>query len=257
MNSLLDLRHSVETPEQIEITVQLAGPYPRLRAWIIDAFLRYVALMILGIILGTLGETGSGVFLILLFLINWFYPVYFEVMHQGQSPGKKTAGLRVVREDLRPLTLGTSTLRNLLRTFDMLPVGYLLGLVCMATGQRFQRWGDIVAGTLVIHVPKPLPKPKINVEPIPPPQSLQANEHDALIQFAVRGPKIHPKRQAELAGFLKDLLPQKSDPIEETLGWTAWLLGARSSVGTQDLKPKTGGESPLSNPIPVHQKWEL
>ena len=88
---------------------------------------------------------------------------------RGQTPGKKVLGISVINDDLSPVTLGTSMVRNLLRTVDFLPLFYLAGLVCMLSNQRFQRLGDLAAGTLVISVAESSKSAAVkNIEPLAP-----------------------------------------------------------------------------------------
>jgi hypothetical protein len=66
----------------------------------------------------------------------------------GQTPGKYMVGLRVLSDTGEPINGMQATLRNLLRAADLfLP---LAGLVVMSLNKKFQRLGDIVAGTIVV-----------------------------------------------------------------------------------------------------------
>lgn len=78
------------------------------------------------------------------------YFVLCELLMDGQSPGKRLGGLRVVRLDGTPIQLLDSALRNMLRAVDMLPFFYTVGLVAIFVSGRSQRVGDMVAGTMVI-----------------------------------------------------------------------------------------------------------
>ncbi len=87
---MLDTRYRVEIPGGIKLEAQVVGPIPRFFAYLIDIGIRMVLfflLMLAMIPLGLVG-IGGGVFLIAMFLIEWFYPVLFEVYWHGQTPGK-------------------------------------------------------------------------------------------------------------------------------------------------------------------------
>jgi len=203
----LDTRLRVETPEGVDLLLSPAGPLPRALAFAVDLCLRgALSLAVLGA-LGQLGELGIGLGLILLFLLNWWYMVLFEVLNQGCSPGKQLLGLRVVHEDGTPVGWGASLLRNLLRCVDMLPLGYCCGLLASLANPRFQRLGDLAAGTLVIHRPRRLlpPAPEA-VAPLPPPCVLSASEQRALLAYDERQQRLSPARREELAGLLAPLL---------------------------------------------------
>ena len=85
----IDALRTIETPEGIELTLAVAGPIPRALAWLVDLLLRAGVMLITGFILSLFGSFGVGLYLILLFAIEWFYPVLFEIYQQGQTPGKK------------------------------------------------------------------------------------------------------------------------------------------------------------------------
>src|SRR3546814_4544908 len=76
------------------------------------------------------------------FLLLWAYPVVFEAMFNGQTPGKRAMELRVVSADGAPVGWLASIVRNLLRAVDALPVGYGFGLVASLAdphGRRLDR----------------------------------------------------------------------------------------------------------------------
>jgi len=167
--------------------------------------------------------------LLLSFLLEWFYPVLFEVYRNGQTPGKKWLGLAVVNDDLTPVSWSTSLVRNLLRAVDFLPFAYVGGLSSMVLSRHFQRLGDLAAGTLVIHRPKQRALATLtDSRPQPPPFALAADDQIAIIDFAQRHRELSAARQRELANLL-DQFTQRSDDgaVERLRGIGAWLLGAR------------------------------
>ena len=100
---MLDTLSSVTTPELIEVELHPAGLLPRSLAWLIDTSLRFALLMLLAQVLFALGDFGSGLFLLAYFLLEWFYPVLFEVLGAGASPGKRALRLAVVLTDGTPV----------------------------------------------------------------------------------------------------------------------------------------------------------
>jgi uncharacterized RDD family membrane protein YckC len=85
------------------------------------------------------------------FLLFWGYYIFFEMLWNGQSPGKRWAGLRVIRIDGTPITLAESIIRNLVRLIDFMPFGYGVGVVTMFVNDQARRLGDLAAGSLVVH----------------------------------------------------------------------------------------------------------
>jgi uncharacterized RDD family membrane protein YckC len=153
----------IETPEQIDLALEPAGLGSRFVALFLDLLIQVgvlVVLVILGaFLLALIGFQATegwvqGVLLALLlaavFLFQFGYDIYFEVRHNGQTPGKRVAGIRVMREGGGPIDFRSSCIRNLLRPVDLLPVFYLLGALVAALNRRRQRLGDLAAGTMVI-----------------------------------------------------------------------------------------------------------
>ena len=152
----LDCIVRVVTPENVEFEYMLAGPFQRALAFVFDFFVRIgamVALLFLGMI-GSIfvpfGSTLSTIAIILAyFVLSWFYGVYFESRFNGRTLGKMLFKLRVISIDGRPINGIQAALRNLLRLADVYP-SPLVGLVSMTMTDRFQRLGDLTAGTMVI-----------------------------------------------------------------------------------------------------------
>ena len=114
-----------------------------------------------------LAGLGQGLMLLGFFLLEWFYPVFFE-LRSGATPGKRAMGLRVVHDDGTPVGAVASVIRNLLRVADFLPLFYAAGLVSCLVDRDFRRLGDLAAGTLVVHSEPPLkPQGIRNARPAP------------------------------------------------------------------------------------------
>ncbi|MDB5888289.1 MAG: hypothetical protein JWM03_1161, partial [Rhodocyclales bacterium] len=151
MKLSIDTLRPVTTPELIELRLHPAGLLPRSLACLIDTAVRMAIMMALGVPLSALGRFGGGLLLLVYFLLEWFYPVLFEVLGDGATPGKRSLGLKVLNDDGTPVGWGPSLTRNLLRAADFLPAGYGLGIVSMLLHREFRRLGDIVAGTVVVY----------------------------------------------------------------------------------------------------------
>jgi uncharacterized RDD family membrane protein YckC len=226
---LLDTSYRVEIPGGIELEAQVVGPIPRFLAFSIDFVIRALFLFIAAIASIPFGKLGFAFWFIFWFLIEWFYPVLFEVFRRGQTPGKKILGISVVQDDLTPVTFGTSLLRNLLRTADFLPFFYLFGLVTMVSNRRFQRLGDLAAGTLVISVRESAKPAAIdNITPLAPATSLLRNEQTAMVDFLHRSQQLSLPRQQELASILDGITHDKNDErVDQLQRIGAWFLGVQ------------------------------
>lgn len=145
------------TPEHVPIRLVPAGLGARFMALVIDLLITW-ALVLAASMLNRLlfGARGIGFQLTVSFLIQWGYHVWFEVRHQGRSPGKRICGLRVVDARGLPVTFQQSFIRNIVRVLDAAPVFYGLGALACSFDPLHRRLGDRAADTLVIQEHPPL-----------------------------------------------------------------------------------------------------
>lgn len=108
--------------------------------------------------IGRLAESAFNTFLAVLWSLGPFaYFILFEGFWNGQTLGKKAAGIRVRMADATPITFGAALGRNLLRPADLMPGTYFAGIITMFVNPRSQRLGDILANTIVVHEKRPEP----------------------------------------------------------------------------------------------------
>ncbi len=226
---MLDTRRSIETPEGVELGLRLAGPVVRGYAWIIDILVRFVIYIAIWIVFGVMGNFGVGLAMIAMFLLEWFYPVVFEMYNQGATPGKRSMGIKVVHDDGTEVTLQSSLLRNLLRAVDFLPFLYGFGLISMMFNRDFKRLGDLTAGTIVIYTEKLSDASDIKkMPPLTPPVPLAAPEQKAIIQYAERLELFTPQRCSELANILEGVTHEKDEKgVQRLLQYANWMMGRR------------------------------
>lgn len=231
---MLDTYRPVETPEGVEIGLRVAGPVPRLFAAAIDFVVRLVVYFLLMIPVGLLGEGGYGLLFVAMFLMEWFYPVLFEVRRGGATPGKRRMSLLVLHRDGTPVGWMASIVRNLLRFADFLPAAYGFGIASMLIDRDFRRLGDLAAGTVVVHREPDLVGHRVPTGPaLRPAASLDLDEQRAILDFAERLGTWSEARAAELAGLAAPLtgVPRNEGGIEgvkRLLGMANWLLGRRT-----------------------------
>lgn len=153
-------KQAMETPEHVLVEFEMAGPASRLLAGITDL----LHIILLGILLFVaslllLGFSGPNFFgdaahatvTILIALVLLGYLPFFEWIMKGQTPGKRSIGIRVARRDGRPLDFRSILVRHAMRIVDAQPVGFsLVGLISMVSTKDCLRLGDMVAGTWVL-----------------------------------------------------------------------------------------------------------
>jgi uncharacterized RDD family membrane protein YckC len=228
---VIDTLRPVSLPEGAEITLRLAGPVARARAWLIDAGLRLMVLISLPALLVPLGNAGWGIFLIVTFAVMILYPILFEALWQGATPGKRICNLAVVHADGTPVGWPAAFLRNVVRLADVLPLGYALGLASMLTDRQFRRLGDLAAGTVVIHrdAMKAPARKRGEAQPVAPAVSLTPLEQRAVLDFAERRPGWSDERAAELAEIAAPLVDgdRGADAVARLEGVAAYLVVRR------------------------------
>lgn len=167
--TLPDETLDIQTPENVAFGYQVAGIGSRFIASILDTLLvgllQLVILVVAVLVIealdqSPLGDALSGwviaIFGVILTIFYWGYYVFFEMLWNGQTPGKRWAGLRVIRADGTPITLSEALIRNLIRVVDFLPAAYGIGIITMFIDKQSRRLGDLAASTLVVQDRAPI-----------------------------------------------------------------------------------------------------
>jgi uncharacterized RDD family membrane protein YckC len=182
---------TIITPENIPLTLELAGLGSRCGALLLDVAILvglHTTVWIIGaLVASVLSETGLGgiwiaIPTILSFLVQFGYFIFFDTRRNGQTPGKKALGLRVITDDGFPVTFFPSATRSLIWLID-LTTG--IGALTVFFQPRSQRLGDIVAGTLVV---KERAAGVLRYGPTGPPQHLPTHLAGARLAPTVRNP---------------------------------------------------------------------
>jgi uncharacterized RDD family membrane protein YckC len=167
----------IQTPENVAFGYRIAGLGSRFVATLLDTLLigllQVVVIIVMALILGAIGESQLtdrlsawilAIFGVILSLFYWGYYVFFEMLWNGQSPGKRWVGLRVIRSDGTPITLSEAFIRNLVRVVDFLPAAYGIGIITMFIDKQSRRLGDLAAGTLVVQDRAPIAIQSLSVK---------------------------------------------------------------------------------------------
>ncbi len=139
----------------------LAGIGSRFVALLVDMLIWLAAVVVLSVASWFLrpavgafsrlsAQWAAAVYVFALFLLNWGYFTLFEAFWNGQTPGKRVAGIRVIQRSGRAIGLFESMARNFIRYIDQIPFCYAVGAIAMFSTRQHQRLGDLAAGTLVV-----------------------------------------------------------------------------------------------------------
>lgn len=224
--SFWDSAHAeLSTPEHVNLRLEIANVGSRGLALMIDLAIRYGVFWVLYMILVMSArypvfEALSGIglkgfallFILVVFVSEWFYFTVFEWIWNGQTPGKRLLHLRVIKIDGSPVGWLEVVLRNFTRPIDTTGPMALVGLAFIFFQSRSQRPGDLAARTLVIRETQidwksflpvekkePLPGATPARAAIPlPPQAVEL-----LQRYLQRAASLAPERRNELAATIR------------------------------------------------------
>jgi uncharacterized RDD family membrane protein YckC len=239
LNPAIDTILTAETPEGIAISIRPAGFAVRATAFLIDAVIRFVLLMICATVLTASGGLGAGarfqggLFFICLFVLNWLYPVIFELTPAAATPGKRIMGLVVLMANGLPITPAGCLIRNLMRVVDVLPLCYAFGIVTILLRGDSRRIGDLAGGTVVAYRYDVQPAGSLaDAAPIPPPIVLSRRQQIAVMAFGFRVGRLTPERAEEIAELASAAVADTAARLSLTtrlVGVARWLHGERSA----------------------------
>jgi uncharacterized RDD family membrane protein YckC len=226
----------IETPESVSFGYDVAGIGSRFIAALIDSILILILqVLVVGVTWGVLAATAGdplesslstwiiALLGLLAFALLWGYYLLFEMIWNGQSPGKRWIGLRVIKSTGAPISLVDSAIRNLVRLVDFLPAYYGVGVIVMFFNDQARRLGDYAAGTLVVRErkdvtldslssPQRQPQQAAQVEPLPGLEYLTNDDYDLIVRFLGRRQNL-ANREAlarKLAVSIADRMGQPS-----------------------------------------------
>ena len=150
----------VVTPEAVRLDFSTAAVGTRALAKILDVMIQSIMLGIVVFALMLAAFPGAGfqaepwlaISLVLLasFLILFGYPVLFETIWRGKTPGKAALGLRVVTREGAPIQFRHAAIRAALGLVEFQVTAGAAAVVSSLLSQQHQRLGDHVAGTIVL-----------------------------------------------------------------------------------------------------------
>ncbi|MEP6692543.1 MAG: stage II sporulation protein M [Gemmatimonadaceae bacterium] len=207
---------AVETPEQVTFTYTIAGVGSRAAAAIIDYAICVLALVLITVAFSWIAGSRRvpsltdgwvlAVLALFQFALLWGYYVTFETLWDGQTPGKRRLGIRVVQDGGYSISFAASAVRNVTRIIDMQPgFVYAVGIISAAVSKSGKRLGDIVAGTFVVQervreLGAPIKSAAAAGLAAPGPSfaALTDQEYELLGRFLERQAALEPEKRALL-----------------------------------------------------------
>lgn len=239
---------TIVTPEQVELKFELAGLGSRFVALLTDSLIQGLVTFAVSMILFAVPDIGPAwmntmspwviaIYMLLLFALWGGYFLFFEAFWNGQTPGKKSIGIRVIRDSGHPVDFRSALLRNMMRLVDSLPGMYGVGMLSIFLSPQYRRLGDYVAGTLVVKTqqkPKaaknvrmrneyqsavntqvpvesgaPVGEPLLPMEAMPYVASITKDEYRAVRHFLDRQWELDQKTSLDLSAKIADPLMKK------------------------------------------------
>jgi uncharacterized membrane protein SpoIIM required for sporulation len=216
--SSYDQHLEVETPENVVLDFEIAGMGSRLHAALVDMVWIVLGILALGLFVGLTTSMGFGSRVMEILLVVaaslgfWGYFTFYEALRDGQTPGKRGAGIRVVRDTGHPVNLGAAAARNLLRALDLFPPTMFLDVLLVVIHPRGRRLGDLVAGTIVVRdrpVEAEIPESAAPVEEDTGSPELEDDEFRMLREFIERSATLTPELRQRFAARLADRFAER------------------------------------------------
>ncbi len=244
----------LETPEQVMLDYEIAGVGSRVLAaladWVVVLTMVLATVLTIGLFRGH-SRWAAALAIAVIYGILWGYFTLFEGLWQGQTPGKRWLGIRVIRDTGHGITLSDAAARNLLLPIDVMG---MVGVILIAVHPKGRRLGDLIAGTVVVRDrPMMLPTPAapherslVGPEESGTPQ-LTDDEFHLLREFSARAPTLPPPVRAGFAQqFAERFAARHPERSPDDLVFLAQLYAAelgrrRGRFGARSTATPGGG----------------
>lgn len=211
----------IVTPEAVRLELSEANVGSRTIAWFIDAIVLGTAMALLNIFIVMLGAdapipqwVGITTLLLVNFLLFFGYPIAFETLLGGRTPGKAVLGLRVVTAEGAPVRFRHAAIRTAMGLIDFWLTSGIAALLTTLLTKRHQRLGDLVAGTLVLRERSASAAPATTRFQVPDgaegyagtidPTGLGARDYEAIREFLLRAPTLRADARRDIGRQLSE-----------------------------------------------------
>lgn len=213
-----DERSDVVTPEAVALQVSEANVGSRMAAILIDLTILAVVLWLLNLTIGFVAAQGGiglpdwvGVtaLVVINFVVLFGYPLAFETLAHGKTPGKAALGLRVVTVEGSPVRFRHAAIRTAFWLVDFFATSGAAAVIATLLSRRHQRLGDMVAGTVVVRERTAGPPPRAAdfVAPVGfegyaetiDASGLTSRDYEVLRELLLRAPALQPEKRHEIS----------------------------------------------------------
>jgi len=239
------------TPDAVVLDVDVATVGSRGIAYLIDLAVILTGLLLLQLAQFLLGGGGFvpgwfgiAILLVAVFTLQFAYPIGFEVLWRGRTPGKAAMGLRVVTDEGLPVGFRHAAVRAVVGILDLLGSLGLFAIVSSFTSARGQRLGDLAAGTMVIRERRARQAPAVQHYPVPPGwepytatldvSALQGEDRAVIRAALLRAPSLPAAARRDVLGELaRSLVTRVAPPPPPTLDAETWLRCVAARLAAQ------------------------
>ena len=232
-------RYTLHTAENVNLDVELAGVANRVFAYLVDALIMLILLIVAMIGVGMMAQTkkelSETLMPLLSFGVLFGYHFFQEWLWNGRTVGKTLFNIRVVRNNGQAIGFWEAFGRNLLRVIDVFVSG--AGLLIMIFSKREKRLGDYLVGTIVVSnevdsPPAEMLRPIAKVSPLPGDKEASTDiplitptpeEYNILRSFFGRKKALFASAQKQLDSELRAHFKMRYNLPDETVNDPAFL----------------------------------
>ncbi len=143
----------VQTSQNVYIEHNIASVGHRMGAKLLDFLFIFVYfLLVIFVMEFVTGDKDVGFMILLIPLV--FYTFLFELIFQGQTPGKMILKIKVMKTDGSQPTIFSYLIRWSFNLIEIFPFYGIVAIIMIVANGKGQRTGDIVAKTMVIRLTK-------------------------------------------------------------------------------------------------------
>lgn len=236
------------TPEGVELEFEYATVGSRGIAYLLDLIIVWSLLLVFAIAEATFGFSGFvpgwvglALLLLLVFTVQFGYPIGFETLWRGRTPGKAAMGVRVVTTEGAPVGFRHAVVRAVVGLIELLPLLGVPAIIASMVTSRGQRLGDLAAGTVVMRTRRGSRASSARVFAAPPGLEQYtahldvsrvgpveyATVRDTLLRLA----ELAPAARRQIAEVVADgLLARVAPPPPAGMPAEAWLVCVAAAV---------------------------